>query len=1559
MRGKRMLSLALAALLLWNQAGTALASESGSLSGNTAEEASPSEEESGETADSEKEEGTEFPGAEDTDITETPGSGAEPPAGGNANTDTDAEETPDPGQEPDGGDDGNSPQPGTGDTAEEPGESADAPDSETNSEEQLPEAGAGDAASGEDGSLSANQFDMEAAEEPPAKEEAGVLLCRGWSGGGQPGEDDVIGSYADFSSAVAAIDALRDSRAVYTIVLLSDVGEASAPVTVNFPSRAAEVTVAGAGGGENRKIYYVNQLTLKCPLVFDRVEFCPMTRRGEGAALGFRTGAYDLTFRESTVGTKEGMALGSLAGNGKKAVTFDRQEIAFSGNITGAGQVVLKNGSAVRAKGTFKVSALDLEDDSVLEAGNVTVSGGLSLRGGRLRVSAGGNGKLNQVLVGQGENCLEAGTDAKGNSRLTISGQVRAEEPEAGEASAAAPLLIAVRDGDSSGYARLVAGMSLLNAPKAAASWFCPLYTADGRPGMGEPAEGYDTYKEGKSIRYGRMADMEVRLHGMESEESGQTAAWTTCFKTFEEAVSEIQSLCRYRSGTKKYEDYQIELLGDVEIGNRLGNGAYSALTLPSRAGEVRIFSGPEGVQGDADGAGGGYRIRFAGKLTIRCNLVLENVRLCPMKRVRGTGVPAASAWALGKYTLTLDRVATVDEEGNTLVRKISGSSASGCLKLQNGRLDVSGVSGLREVRLAGGSGLYTTGNYSVYQTCFAAEKGEQAVLETERALTMTLIRQEGEGEAVIRKSSGGAFTLKGADVKRDGGKEKAAVLRELGSPKVTVQIMAESCTPGMKVLTCKYLVPDDLFVKDRVGFWYDISRTGNVWKIGSGRELWELELGDKTLQYAMASEDYVYSGRPIEPVLQLVDEGRLLTEGTEYTVSYQNNVNAGRAAVRVEGMPAGGYAGSAEISFEIQKKNLGAGSVAVCFSGLLTRMTPEEEEELFGEGTDSGFGVPKVQVEDEARFEEERILREGAEYTVAYSTDGGAVLCATVEGAGGNYEGSRTLRFAELKRQKNLKILSCTADSGTYDAEAGTMALQASFQAGTSGAAAEQPYLVRLGTAGKQTPRFFDREESADGVVRAVLTSKDGFRSCMMDKYVLAVIEKDGYRLVSSNEVYLETPEVTAVTDRVYTGFYEGELSSKKGMQGTHSNATVDLDIQAALLNLRLNEMIRSSRNVSKFGEAAYEPYVYKGKTYYFHNMISYMETVLDLNGWAGTGSQFYGVHRNVSLNLLLGWDAELKYLIHPSARSSGHRYYALNMKDQEARETYEALFCYMAERLGGTRWRGQGPYKYRVCNWILGNEVNACKVWNYSGSLSAKGCADNYAEAFQLLYQGVRRTDANARVFISLDHDWNAGENGHGGKAYLDEFAAYMYQKAPHMHWNVNYHPYSQPLTRNDFWNDSANTTTGVSTRFISMKNLKVLTNYLGILEKKYFPGHENEEYIRVILGEQGFIAANKSQEPQQAAAIGYGFYLASVNTRVDAYIIRAYNDDPAEGVMTLGVMYRGDAKKEAYDVYKKLGTEESLTCMDRYRGRWGIPNKSWTQIVPGLTLDAVYRK
>ena len=80
-----------------------------------------------------------------------------------------------------------------------------------------------------------------------------------------------------------------------------------------------------------------------------------------------------------------------------------------------------------------------------------------------------------------------------------------------------------------------------------------------------------------------------------------------------------------------------------------------------------------------------------------------------------------------------------------------------------------------------------------------------------------------------------------------------------------------------------------------------------------------------------------------------------------------------------------------------------------------------------------------------------------------------------------------------------------------------------------------------------------------------------------------------------------------------------------------------------------------------------------------------------------------------------------------------------------------------------------------------------------------------------------------------------------------------------------------------------------------------------------------------IRVILGEQGYIAANSSQEDSQAAATAYEFYIASANTKVDAIMNRAYLDDSAEGIMTLGLRYNWSAKnhpaKKAYSVVKHI--------------------------------------
>ena len=311
------------------------------------------------------------------------------------------------------------------------------------------------------------------------------------------------------------------------------------------------------------------------------------------------------------------------------------------------------------------------------------------------------------------------------------------------------------------------------------------------------------------------------------------------------------------------------------------------------------------------------------------------------------------------------------------------------------------------------------------------------------------------------------------------------------------------------------------------------------------------------------------------------------------------------------------------------------------------------------------------------------------------------------------------------------------------------------------------------------------------------------------------------------------------------------------------------------------------------------------------------------------------------------------LSYLIHPDARTKGTApYYSLNTKDEAARDTYEALFCYLGEELGQT--------KERVNNWTLGNEINSCNAWNYVGNMSFNDYVANYAQAFQLLNQGIKRTAKSPRLFISLDHCWNTADAGYTGKQFLDQFASYMNQTAPSIQWNVNYHPYSQPLTRTEFWDDNSNTQNNVNTSYISMKNIQVLTNYLSTLEQKY---GKSSNSIRVIIGEIGFsgIGGTSSAEQAQAAALGYGYYIAMFNKRIDSYIIRAYLDDPTEtsSGLYLGLRQKNKSQtaKTSYSVYKNLDTESSLKKMNSYLKLIGISD--WKSAISGFDASKLPAK
>lgn len=537
------------------------------------------------------------------------------------------------------------------------------------------------------------------------------------------------------------------------------------------------------------------------------------------------------------------------------------------------------------------------------------------------------------------------------------------------------------------------------------------------------------------------------------------------------------------------------------------------------------------------------------------------------------------------------------------------------------------------------------------------------------------------------------------------------------------------------------------------------------------------------------------------------------------------------------------------------------------------------------------------------------------------------------------------------LKGEPIFHVNECVIDE--FNRDEGNLSVSLSLTQNNPFSSSENEcYIILLDSTGSNNLAVEKGILTANGTISitATFTDDDSFKAFATGKYAVAIKEGDFYRTISDS-CLLKNPEELARKDDEfkdkYWGYYEGyKVYSKKGIQDADEAYTADLGVQHVLLNADIQDLVSASP------QSGYIPYTYKGNTYYFSDLIALKNTINDLHGWGNTeGGYTYGkgISRNVTLVLLMSWKHdELSYLIHPAARIKGAApYYSLNMQDENARNTFEALFCYMGEELG--------QMKTRVSNWTLGNELNSCNAWNYAGSMSFNDYVANYAEAFKMLHQAVRRTAASPRLFISLDHCWNVAEAGYSGKAFLDTFASYMNQTAPDMQWNVNFHSYSQPLSNNRFWNDWWNTTDDVSTKYISMRNISVLTNYLSSLEQTY---GKTQGSIRVIIGELGYTATKSGAEAEQAAALGYGYYIAMANKRIDSYIIRAYVDDPTEAAsglyLGLSANWGYHVKKESYEVYKYLDRNQSFDYMNRYLGMIGIG--SWESAIPGFNADEI---
>lgn len=63
------------------------------------------------------------------------------------------------------------------------------------------------------------------------------------------------------------------------------------------------------------------------------------------------------------------------------------------------------------------------------------------------------------------------------------------------------------------------------------------------------------------------------------------------------------------------------------------------------------------------------------------------------------------------------------------------------------------------------------------------------------------------------------------------------------------------------------------------------------------------------------------YTGEPLTPDVIVVAGGNELKQGTDYTLSYENNLNAGRGTILVSGAEGSLWSGSVSLEFVIEKR--------------------------------------------------------------------------------------------------------------------------------------------------------------------------------------------------------------------------------------------------------------------------------------------------------------------------------------------------------------------------------------------------------------------------------------------------------------------------------------------------------------------------------------------------------------------------------------------------------------------------------------------------------------
>ncbi|MCR5671886.1 MAG: hypothetical protein K6G10_12845, partial [Butyrivibrio sp.] len=225
----------------------------------------------------------------------------------------------------------------------------------------------------------------------------------------------------------------------------------------------------------------------------------------------------------------------------------------------------------------------------------------------------------------------------------------------------------------------------------------------------------------------------------------------------------------------------------------------------------------------------------------------------------------------------------------------------------------------------------------------------------------------------------------------------------------------------------------------------------------------------------------------------------------------------------------------------------------------------------------------------------------------------------------------------------------------------------------------------------------------------------------------------------------------------------------------------------------------------------------------------------------------------------------------------------------------------------------------------------------WYYMNSTNIELNVSEYVKAFRIFYNEIKAVNANARVYNSIDQEWNRKSNPGCflAKEFLDRFNYYINREG-NIDWCLSVHPYNAPLFDPYAWKQQAQyVNQSLATPYITIENIYILTDYM--CQPSFLS--PSGAVRQISLSEIGYTSS--FGEEYQAASIAYAYTMAQNNPYITSFILFRETDDAheMESHIAQGLKNLDGSKKQSYDVYKYIDTNQAGTYKDKYSSVTGM--------------------